>query len=168
MWLAGHREVSAAGQGPGELVRPVPKARQALRSPAHCMHPALQSSTRAHAALAAATGIPGQAQQDLCMGRTPAKPPQGSSRRVTLAVPAHRTHRGSGGTGARRQLRSVPWPAHSTHSQESRWFGRRAGKQCQRLPWLPPGAQAQCLPDLHPHPARPQCRQTLPCGSAGR
>lgn len=28
-------EVSAAGQGPGELVRPVPKGRQAVRSPAH-------------------------------------------------------------------------------------------------------------------------------------
>lgn len=176
MWLTGRCEVSAAGQGPGELVRPVPKARQAVRSPAHSVHPALQSSAGPTAPrAAAATGIPGQAQQDLCTGRTPAKPAHEASATPRhdapgaqpLAVLAHGTHCGRVLLQVHRGQTAAPL-CPQTNSQESRWFGWRAGKQCQGLPWLPPGAEAQRPPDLHPHPARPQCWQTLPCGSAGR
>lgn len=130
-------------QGPGELVRPVPEPRRAAGSPAHTLHPALQSSTGPRTSLpppTAATGIPGQAQQDLCKGQTPAKqrheafasPRHYAPGDQSLAVLAPRTHCGWVLPGAHR----VQGPDGSMGAPLCPWSGLWHKQPGEQMVWL--------------------------------
>lgn len=161
MWLTGCSEVSTAGQGPGELVRPVPRARQAVEPcPLHA--PCSAEQHRAHAPLAAATGIPGQAQQGLCTGRTPAKaahealatPRHDAPGDQPVAVLACRTQHGSVLLRVHRGQTAAPLcpqasSQHSEPQEQMAWLeGREAVPRTPMASSWCPGTMPACLTSI--------------------